>query len=99
MKFVMHDWSDEKCLQILRHVTPSMVKGVSSLVIEEFIIPDKGCSLLPAMWDLEMMAFGAGMERSETQWRQLLDMADLEVESTHQPPGDGTGIIVAKLKE
>lgn len=99
MKFIMHDWCDEKCLQILNRVTSAMTKGFSLLVIEDFILPDTGCHELPAMWDMQMMAFLSAMERTRTQWRQLLDAAGMEIEGLYPPPGDGTGIIVAKLKE
>lgn len=96
MKFIMHDWSDEKCLQILGHVTEAM-KNSSVLIIEEFIIPDMNCHLLPAMWDMEMIAFMSAMERTKTQWRQLLKAANLDIVGMYDPPGDGTGIIVSRL--
>lgn len=97
MKFIMHDWSDDKCLQILGHVTAAMDKKSSLLVLEEFIIPDTDCHLLPAMWDIEMMAFMSAMERTKTQWRKLLEAAGLEILGMHDPPGDGTGIIISRL--
>jgi hypothetical protein len=99
MKFIMHDWSDEKCLTILKNVTASMKKGYSTLIIEDFILPVKGCKLLPAMWDMQMMTFLSAMERTERQWLELLTKAGLEIEGFYQPPGDGTGIIVTRLKE
>jgi hypothetical protein len=98
MKFILHDWNDEKSLALLKNITAAMKKGYSTLIIEDFIIPVKGASLLPVMWDLEMMSLLAAMERTETQWRSLLEQAGLEMEGFYQPPGDGTGIIVTKLK-
>jgi len=99
MKFIMHDWSDEKCLIILKNITTSMKKGYSTLVIEDFIIPPKGCALLPAMWDMQMMAMLSAMERTENQWMELLGEAGLEIEGFFSPPGDGTGVIMTKLKD
>jgi len=99
MKFIMHDWSDDQCLIILKNVTSAMKKGYSTLIIEDFILPITGCPLLPAMWDMQMMAMLSAMERNEDQWRQLLDKAGLEIEGLYPPPGDGTGIIVTKLRE
>lgn len=97
MKFILHDWSDENCLTILRNVSASMTKGYSQLVIGDFILPDKGCSLISAHSDLQMMIFMAAMERSDTQWRDLMKKAGLQIEGLYQPPGDGQGIIVATL--
>lgn len=99
MKFILHDWSDEKCLTILKNVTASMKKGHSTLIIEDFILPIKGCQLLPAMWDMIMMAMLSAMERTEAQWTELLSKAGLEIEGFHLPPGDGTGIIITTLKD
>lgn len=98
MKFVLHDWSDEKCLAILKNVTSSMKRGYSQLIIEDFILPPTGAALLPTLFDMQMITFLAGMEQTEKQWCVLLDRAGLIVDGFHQPPGDGTGIIVTQLK-
>ncbi|ETS73453.1 hypothetical protein PFICI_14399 [Pestalotiopsis fici W106-1] len=97
MKFIMHDYADPDCIRILRHVAVSMRKGYSRLVINDFILPDKGSSLLPAQWDLMMMVFLAAFERTASQWRTLLSAAGLEIEGMYYPPGDGQGIIIASL--
>lgn len=98
MKFILHNWSDEKCLAILKNVTASMKRDYSQLIIEDFILPPTGATLLPTLFDMQMVTFLAGIERTEKQWCALLDKAGLIVDGFHQPPGDGTGIIVAQLK-
>jgi hypothetical protein len=98
MKFVLHDWSDGKCLAILKNVTASMKRGYSQLIIEDFVLPTTGPAPLPTLFDMQMITFPAGMERTEKQWCALLDKAGLIVDGFHQPPGDGTGIIVTQLK-
>ncbi|KAK8029829.1 O-methyltransferase [Apiospora rasikravindrae] len=97
MKFVMHDYSDEDCLRILQNVKPAMTRDYSYLVINDFILPDVGCSLLAAQWDLMMMLSMSGLERTESQWKSLMGVAGLEVEGLYQPPGDGQGVILARL--
>jgi hypothetical protein len=47
---------------------------------------------------MEMLAFLTAMERTRTQWKQLLEAANLEIEGFYPPPGDGTGIIISHLK-
>ncbi|KAL4802466.1 S-adenosyl-L-methionine-dependent methyltransferase [Aspergillus unguis] len=98
MKFVLHDWSDAQSLEILTHIREAMKAGYSTLIIEEFILPEKDCPLLPAMWDWEMMVFLNSFERSEGHWRRLLGEAGFEP-SFHYPPGDGQGIILAEVKQ
>ncbi|KAI1810418.1 S-adenosyl-L-methionine-dependent methyltransferase, partial [Poronia punctata] len=97
MKFIMHDYNDEQCLVILKNVAQAMKKGYSQLVINDFILPDVGCPELSARWDMSMMTIMGGIERTETQWRSLMDTAGFHVEGLYQPPGDGQGIIVLSL--
>ncbi|KAF2624501.1 S-adenosyl-L-methionine-dependent methyltransferase [Macroventuria anomochaeta] len=88
----------EKCLAIVKNVTASMKRGYSQLIIEDFILPPTGTTILPALFDMQMIAFLVAMERTEKHWRELLGDAGLVVEGFHLPPGDGTGIIVTSLK-
>jgi len=99
MKFILHDWNDELCLKLLKNVTAGMKKSYSTLIVEDFILPVKGASLLPAMWDMEMMTLLSAMERTKKQWTSLFEQAGLEIEGFYQPPGDGTGIIVLNLAD
>ncbi|KAI1489332.1 S-adenosyl-L-methionine-dependent methyltransferase [Biscogniauxia mediterranea] len=98
IKFVLHDFPDKDCAQILNNVRASMSKGHSYLIINDFILPDTGCPLISAEWDLMMLALASGMERTETQWKALLSSAGFAIEGMYQPPGDGQGIIVATLQ-
>ncbi|KAI1173157.1 S-adenosyl-L-methionine-dependent methyltransferase [Nemania sp. FL0916] len=97
MKFILHDYGDEQCIQILNNVKASMIKGYSYLVIHDFILPDTKCGLLQSQWDLMMMVLLSSMERTESQWRTLLESAGLSIEGMYSPPGDGQGIIVVTL--
>ncbi|KAL3475962.1 S-adenosyl-L-methionine-dependent methyltransferase [Aspergillus californicus] len=97
MKFILHDWSDDQCVQILQHIHKAMRPGYSKLVIEEFILPEKDCPMLSAMWDWEMMVFCNSLERSDSHWTKLLSDAGFEATFSY-PPGDGQGIIIAEPK-
>lgn len=88
MKFILHDWSDNDSVKILEKVREAMKPGYSVLVIEEFILPQKDCPMLSAMWDWEMMVFLNSLERSEGHWRRLLDETGFEAKFFY-PPGDG----------
>ncbi|KAI1770223.1 putative O-methyltransferase [Hypoxylon cercidicola] len=97
---ILHDWSDVKCMEILAQVKASMKPGYSRLLIHEMIIPEQGASTFHAMLDMSMMAFNSGMERTERQWRELLESASFEVLKVWPPlEEDADGIIEAVLKE
>lgn len=98
LKFILHDFSDADCLRILTHIKQAMTHGYSYIVINDFILPETGCHQLPAQWDLMMMMYMSGHERTESQWKALMDAAGLGIEGTYQPPGDGQGILVATLR-
>ena len=82
LRNILHDWPDDKCIQILKNTVEAM--GESSVIlIDEMIIPSTGTHYLAATLDLLMMSAHAGMERSEKQWRSLLDAAGLKIETTY----------------
>ena len=95
--FIMHDWTDDVCLRILGNTTAAMKKGYSKLLLNEFILPDQGCPLFAAGFDLEMMAMHAGQERTERRWSALLAKAGLHVLRFWIPEGGGEGIIETEL--
>lgn len=85
--------------KILQNIALVMKKGYSKLIIEEFILSDTGCAMLPAMWDWEMTVFCNSMERTQGQWQRLLEPAGFDVIRFWNQPGDGQGIIEAEFEE
>ena len=77
-----------------------MKPGYSKLLLHEMIIPEKGASVFHSMLDMTMMAFNAGMERTERQWRDLLQKGGFEVVQFWPPiQEDADGIVEAVVKE
>jgi demethylsterigmatocystin 6-O-methyltransferase len=52
----------------------------STLLIDEVVIPEKGAHWMVMQRDLTMMALFNAAERSEMQWRALLQQAGLRIE-------------------
>ncbi|KAK6948153.1 hypothetical protein Daesc_009917 [Daldinia eschscholtzii] len=97
---VLHDWSDYKCLEILKPVRDAMKPGYSKLLINEMILPETGASAFHTMLDMAVMCFNAGMERTERQWRALLETAGFEVVKVWPAPEEGAnGIVEAIIRE
>ncbi|MCJ1255477.1 hypothetical protein MMC24_003293 [Lignoscripta atroalba] len=97
--FIFHDWADDPSREILRNTASAMKKGYSQILLNELILPDKGCPLFQAGMDLNMMAMHAGMERTQKQWVELLDSAGFEITKFWLAPGDGEGVIEVVLRE
>lgn len=75
----MHDYSDEKCLEILKNVVDAM-SDESTLLLDEIVVPNKDVSWYITQTDLAMMVQFSAMERTELQWRDLLTKSGLNVE-------------------
>ena len=57
-----------------------MKPGYSKIILNELVLPDKGMSLTAAQLDITMMAVLAATERTERQWRELIDSVGLRIE-------------------
>jgi ubiquinone/menaquinone biosynthesis C-methylase UbiE len=82
LKSVIHDWNDEKSEQILRSCAKAM-KDESRLLIVEQVLPDRRESnpvhQSLSRSDLTMLVAHAAGERTETQFRALLQRSGFEV--------------------
>lgn len=82
LKHVLHNWSDEDCVRILRNCVVAMEPGGRVLVMEAVRMPD-GRADTAALLDLDMLVLTGGRERRRPELRRLLQSADLRVESVH----------------
>ncbi|KAG6358711.1 hypothetical protein INS49_012229 [Diaporthe citri] len=97
---ILHDWPDSYCLKILEQVRKSMTLGYSKLIIHELVLPEQNADKTSAVFDLAMMAFNAGMERTGTQWRELLGQAGFQNVRVWTAPEVGAdGVIEAMIEE
>ncbi|KAI0456048.1 putative O-methyltransferase [Xylaria acuta] len=84
IKWVLHDWTDEDALVILRNVRKAIVSGpVSRLVVLESILSDGRMGRLSRYGDINMMMTINGRERDEPQWRNLAGIAGWKVEAIY----------------
>jgi len=56
-----------------------MENGYSKLLINDFVLPDTEVPLHPTLLDITMMSLCSGVERSEKQWRDLIDSVGLQI--------------------
>ena len=98
LRSIFHNWPDNECIVIMKNIAAAMEPKYSKLLIFEWILPAKETSLYPALLDINMMAVLNGMERTETQWTQLLTQAGLEVVKFWKAGTDSEGLIEAVLK-
>ncbi|KAJ5330376.1 OmtB [Penicillium atrosanguineum] len=75
---ILHDWDDEKSTQILKSLVPAM-DAHSLVVIDDMAVPDTGSHWWPACLDIIMFSFFGALERTESQWTDLVSGAGLKL--------------------
>ncbi|MCG8917184.1 acetylserotonin O-methyltransferase [Actinokineospora sp. PR83] len=84
---VLHDWSDEDCVRILKVCRTACPEGGTLLVVER-LLPEDGTRSLAQPWDLQMMAITGGRERTSSEYATLLDEAGFAIQATTELPVD-----------
>jgi C-methyltransferase len=78
IKNVIHDWSDDLAVQILRRVRAAADPAAVVLLIE-WVLPDHDREFPGHVVDLELLVQATGRERTATEYRCLLEQAGFEV--------------------
>lgn len=74
MKHIIHDWPDDRCVQLLKACRKGVNSGGRLLVVDSVIQPGNDFSLGKFL-DLQMLIFPSGCERTEKQFRDLFAAA------------------------
>lgn len=99
LKHVLHGCQDGKAITILRNCRAAIPENGTLLVIE-FILPQVVAKAdlhleVRLMSDLNMLAVTGGRERSEGEWKILLEKAGFRLTGVY-PVGTDVGIVEAK---
>jgi hypothetical protein len=102
LKHVLHGYTDEKAVAILRNCR-AVVPATGSLLVIEFVLPDIVREPAPELVtrflsDLNMLAVTSGRERSEREWRQLLEESGFTLARNIPVPAMDVSILEARLQ-
>jgi hypothetical protein len=74
---VLHDWDDTRAAKILAHCHRAVTRHGRVLIIER-LIPDNPAEAIPALLsDINMLVLSGGRERTNGEYRGLLQAAGL----------------------
>ena len=90
---ILHNWASPVGHTILTHLKEVMIPGYSKLIIGNIILPEENVPLRNSGLDIAMLFLHSGSQRSEHEWRELIEGAGLKVVKVWYPPGDGDGIV------
>ena len=78
LKKIIHDWPDDVALKILRRCREAMAPG-SRLLLIELVMPPGNDATFTKFLDLWMLIWPGGRERTEDEYRTLLESANLSL--------------------
>ena len=96
MKCVIHDWSDDQAVAILKNCAKAM-RGNGKVILVELVVTEGDEQSMGKWIDLEMLAMAGGRERSEAEFRDLFARAGLKLERVAPTAGPYSVLEAVKL--
>lgn len=79
LKHIIHDWDDERALQILRSIHRAMGATHGRVILLESVLGPANAPDFGKIMDIEMLLMPGGRERTADEFRALFDRADFEL--------------------
>jgi hypothetical protein len=92
LKMILHDWNDDECVTILRNIRHG-AGGPARVFIMEHVVPAPDVPHFAKLFDIHMMCWGTGKERTEAEYAELLLRAGWRYMDSHYAPGSIMGVI------
>ena len=92
MKLILHDWNDDECVRILQNQHEAATSGGRVFIVEH-VIPGPETSHFAKLFDIHMMCWGTGRERTQEEYAALLEKAGWKYVATWFPPSHAMGVV------
>jgi predicted transcriptional regulator len=92
MKLILHDWNDDECVRILQNQHEAATPGGRVFIVEH-VIPGPETSHFAKLFDIHMMCWGTGRERTQEEYAALLEKAGWKYVATWFPPSHAMGVV------
>jgi hypothetical protein len=87
LKSIIHDWSDEESIKILRTVRKAMETSAKLLLVEQVVAP-RNEGPATKFSDLNMLVLPGGRERTAEEFAQILEASGYRLSSVAAPGPD-----------
>lgn len=94
---ILHDWNDEEGIKILENLKPALEPGYSRVLLNEIVLSEEHPTIAATSMDMMMLAHFAVRERTEADWKAILEKAGLKFLKIHNYPGVAESVIEAEL--
>ena len=93
MKYILHDWTDDQCVEILMNCRAAMAPG-GRILVADMVIP-RGNTLHPSkIMDVSMMVMTGGRERTRAEFADVFRRSGLRLKRIY-PVGGTVSIVEA----
>jgi hypothetical protein len=92
LKLILHDWSDEECVRILANMHRSAI-GRGQLFVAEHVVPGPAEPHFSKLFDIHMMCWGTGRERTSEEYAALLSASGWQYTQTLRAPGGMMSVV------
>ncbi|WP_444998549.1 methyltransferase [Aliikangiella sp. IMCC44359] len=83
LQHILHDWNDDDCIKIIKNIKKAMSKSGRLLIID-VVLPPANKPHPGKITDLLMMALLEGKERTENEFKEILELSGFKINSvTH----------------
>ena len=93
-KSVLHDWTDDECLQIVRNLRRA-VSGAGRVFIIEHVVPGPDEPHFAKLFDIHMMCRGTGRERTAAEYAGLMAKGGWRYDAWHRMPNAFLSLVAA----
>jgi hypothetical protein len=92
LKMILHDWSDAECIKILSNIRKAATEPAHVFIVEH-IVTKPEVPHFSKLFDIHMMCWGTGQERTEAQYARLLEGAGWKPTGSYYPANRQMGVI------
>jgi hypothetical protein len=85
LKSVLHDWNDVECVRILANMRQAVARA-GRVFAADFVVPGPKEPHFSKLFDIHMMCWGTGRERTAAQYAELMAAAGWRYDATHRVP-------------
>lgn len=96
LRWIIHDWADDKAIAILANVKKAAKSGARLLLVES-VIPETAEFDMGKWMDLNMLVNQGGRERTAAEFRELYNQAGFEFEQIVPTPSP-LSIVIGKSR-
>lgn len=97
MKSIIHDWDDDHSTRILVNCR-NAVSPDGKILVCDVLLPGRNEPGVEKLLDLEMLAISGGRERTEAEFRRLLERAGLQLDNIY-PTRVGISILESSVRQ